>query len=425
MDLLEYQAKKLFRQVGIPVLPSETIANPRELKQLQIPYPVVLKSQVKVGGRGKAGGVKFVTNTIDAIAAARNIFNLSILGEYPEVILAEARYDAQKELFLAVVLDYQLKCPVIFGSISGGMDIKGLVKNLQQVAIKTEFSPFMARGLAVQMGLSGELLLAVSKILEKMYRLFQAKDLDLIEINPLGVDSEGNLMALDGKIAVSDAALGRHPELVNLSGLAKERVSSKTTDIFGNSSAIVTQTLQPTEIRWLDWQNSQGKIALLTNNEDLNLLCWDLICQRKEKPACALVVNGLPAKEQLQEVWAKLQSTSKIKVLLIDLWGTEDINKAIAGMIFELQELASPTRLSNTEEARAIVPTNESKKRSRRSPKEDLEADPADSSVMKLVIRLADENIAFYQQEFCHETIFWTNDLEEALSQAISFSKTT
>ena len=120
MELLEYQAKKLFKMVGIPVLPSQTIRDPRKIKQLQIPYPVVLKSQVSSGGRGKAGGVRFVSNTIDAIAAARTIFNLSILGEYPEVILAEAHYNAVKELFLAVVLDYDRCCPVLWVQPLGG-----------------------------------------------------------------------------------------------------------------------------------------------------------------------------------------------------------------------------------------------------------------------------------------------------------------
>ena len=96
MDLLEYQAKELFREIGIPTLPSQTIKDPRQIKQLQIPYPVVLKSQVRAGGRGKAGGVRFVSNTIDAIAATRTIFQLSILGEYPEVVLAEAHYNTKK-----------------------------------------------------------------------------------------------------------------------------------------------------------------------------------------------------------------------------------------------------------------------------------------------------------------------------------------
>ena len=143
MDLLEYQAKELFSRIGIPVLPSQTVKEPRELKQLQIPYPVVLKSQVRAGGRGKAGGIKFVGNTIDAIAAARTIFNLSILGEYPEFILAEAQYDAQKEFFLAIVLDYKLKLPVLLGSAQGGVNVPLLLDNLQQVVVATEFSPFL------------------------------------------------------------------------------------------------------------------------------------------------------------------------------------------------------------------------------------------------------------------------------------------
>merc|ERR1712178_539671 len=93
--------KELFHQVGIPVLPSQPIAKLSELKHLHIPYPVVLKSQVHSGGRGRAGGIRFVQNTIDAVAAAQAIFSLPILKEYPEVIRAEARYDAQEEFFLS------------------------------------------------------------------------------------------------------------------------------------------------------------------------------------------------------------------------------------------------------------------------------------------------------------------------------------
>ena len=109
MDLLEYQAKKLFQRVGIPVLPSQPLSSASELKSLQIPYPVVLKSQVMASGRAKLGGVKFVSNTIDAIAACQSIFSLAIEKEYPKVVLAESRYNTQKEVFLAIMLDYKLK----------------------------------------------------------------------------------------------------------------------------------------------------------------------------------------------------------------------------------------------------------------------------------------------------------------------------
>jgi succinyl-CoA synthetase beta subunit len=121
MDLLEYQAKQLFQEVGIPILPSQTLSNPSQIKNLTLPYPIVLKSQVRVSGRGKLGGVRFAHNSIDAIAAAHTIFNLSILGEYPEVLLAEARYDSREELFLAIVLDYHLQKPVLMGSVQGGI----------------------------------------------------------------------------------------------------------------------------------------------------------------------------------------------------------------------------------------------------------------------------------------------------------------
>lgn len=405
MDLLEYQAKKLFRQVGIPVLPSETIASPRELKQLQIPYPVVLKSQVKVGGRGKAGGVKFVTNTIDAIAAARTIFNLPILGEVPEIILAEAHYNAQKELFLAIVLDYQLQCPVMFGSMQGGMDVESLIKNLQQVAVKEEFSPFMARNLAVKMGVSNELLLAVSNIIEKMYQLFLSQDLDSIEINPLGVDAANGLMALDGKITINDHAFERHPDLVDLS-----------------TEELDLQPLSDTQINWLDWYDEKGKIAILTNDEDLNLLCWSQISQNKEKPAWGVVIKDLPTQQQWQQIWDKFHLTTNVKVLLIDFWDSQAKQDAISEDLFELCQAFCSPDTSNVAEERAIAPTNSSAKSSRRSIK-DTEATQATLHSLKIVVRLPQSDIKSYREKFVHDAIYWTNSLEDGINKTISWSK--
>ncbi len=213
MDLLEYQAKELFREVGIPVLPSQRIDRPTDLKTLRIPYPIVLKSQVSVGNRGKAGGIRFVENTIDAIAAARTIFNLPILGEYPQVLLAEAKYNTSQEFYLAIVID-RLACrPVLLGSSDGGMNINAILNQIQQVVVYDEFSSFYARRLALKMGLQGDLMLAVSEIIEKMYILMKSQDLDLVEINPVGVDRNGAVMALDGKISVNHHGMGRHPNL--------------------------------------------------------------------------------------------------------------------------------------------------------------------------------------------------------------------
>ena len=214
MDLLEYQAKQLFAQVEIPVLPSQSLFYPSDLKNLHIPYPVVLKSQVFASERIKYGGVRFVENTIDAIAVAQSLFNSPIKGEYPQVILAEARYDVENELFLAIIIDYVLKKPVLLGSAYEGGNIELLLKNLQTCVIEEEFSPFHARYLAHHMGLTGNEIVPVANTLEKMYELLIRYDLDLIEINPLGINQNGEVMALDGKIRVNDYALSRHQNLL-------------------------------------------------------------------------------------------------------------------------------------------------------------------------------------------------------------------
>ncbi len=217
MDLLEYQAKELFRAVGIPVLASQRIDAIQDLKQLTIPYPVVLKSQVYIGGRGRLGGIRFVDNTIDAIAAAQVLFQLPLMGETPKLLLAEAKFPAAQEFYLAVTLNRSLRRLVLLGSTRGGSQVQLEMEAIHQVVVEGEFSAFYARRLALKMGLSGHLMTNVSTVVEKMYYLLVEKDLDLVEINPLGIGATGDVMALGGKIAVNDGALGRHPDLAKLS----------------------------------------------------------------------------------------------------------------------------------------------------------------------------------------------------------------
>ena len=330
MELLEYQAKELFKMVGIPVLPSQTIRDPRKIKQLQIPYPVVLKSQVSSGGRGKAGGVRFVANTIDAIAAARTIFNLSILGEYPEAILAEAHYNAVKELFLAIVLDYDRARPVILGSAFGGMNVDSLLANLQQVVIESEFSLFYARRLAANMGLSGKLICSVAEIIAKMYRLFLETDLDLIEINPLGINDRGELMALDGKISINDNALDRQPILDALSFSQLQKVNY-------HGFYRRNQDFSQISWRWLDWHDLTGEVAIICNSFDSALLSWDLLEQGRATPACALLIENSLTKEtdeslygqKLREALVEIENVAGIKAILVNIWETDAVNRQI------------------------------------------------------------------------------------------------
>jgi succinyl-CoA synthetase beta subunit len=309
MDLLEYQAKELFREVGIPVLPSQRIDRPTDLKALRIPYPIVLKSQVSVGNRGKAGGIKFVENTIDAIAAARTIFNLPISGEYPKVLLAEAKYNTSQEFYLAIVID-RLACrPVLLGSTDGGMNINAILNQIHQVVVYDEFSSFYARRLALKMGLQGDLMLVVSEIIEKMYILMKSQDLDLVEINPLGIDRNGAVMALDGKISVNHYAVGRHPNLKpwQVVDVARNRL--------GTLSPLFT---------------SVGNISILCSGNGLALAMLDGIAQGGGQVAQCIVVDPT-CSEEIQIALDRIGINSatrqdgapEVDVLLIDFVGSE------------------------------------------------------------------------------------------------------
>jgi len=360
MDLLEYQAKSLFRQMAIPILPSQRIDNLADLKGLKIPYPVVLKSQVRAGGRGRAGGIKFVENTIDAVAAAQTIFNLPIEDEYPQVLLAEAKYNADQELYLAVLLDPVARRPVLLGSRQGGMDVEGSIEQMQQVAVDQEFSPFYARRLTLKMGLQGDLIQSVSTIVEKMYRLFVEKDLDLVEINPLGISPRGEVMALDGKVTANDDALGRHPDLAALSeqrqssGLARERRSPHAPGDRLNSNSKVQHSPRPefdpksqspiSNSESLQLIELDGNIGILCNGVGLTMATLDAVTHQGGKPANFVNMGSLErydaanALRDCAELGLELVAQDKnVKVILVNILGSasksEEIIAAVAGYL--------------------------------------------------------------------------------------------
>ncbi|NJO42866.1 MAG: succinate--CoA ligase subunit beta [Cyanobacteria bacterium CRU_2_1] len=339
MDLLEYQAKELFRQIGIPVLPSQRINSPRDLKELRIPYPIALKSQVSTSGRKKAGGIKFVENTIDAVAAARSIFHLSIMGKYPDVLLAEAKYNAEREFYLAVVLDGSTRRPLLLGSQSGGEEIESRLDQMHHVIVDQEFSPFYARRLTLKMGLEGSLIQSISVIIEKMYRLFIQQDLDLIEINPLAVSATGELMALDGKVIINDAALGRHLSLLELIGSLPNPISKPIDSSFDP----VGDRLSPT--CGLNLIGLDGNIGVLCNGAGLTMATLDLLYKAKGKPAGFIDLGGeyryyCPSntlEERIEQGLELIAHDRRIKAILVNILGGSisclHVAKAIAAYL--------------------------------------------------------------------------------------------
>ncbi|BAG02808.1 MAG: succinyl-CoA synthetase subunit beta [Microcystis flos-aquae DF17] len=394
MDLLEYQAKEIFAQVGIPILPSQPIHEPGGLKRLNIPYPIVLKSQVRAGGRGKAGGVKFVANTIDAIAAAHAIFHLPIAGEYPEVILAEARYNPQQEIFLAILLDYHLQRPVLLGASQGGMDVDSLLATMQKVVIEERFSPYLCRQLAVSMGLRGSLIESISQILEKMYSLFVSKDLDIIEINPLGINEAGEVMALDGKISVNDAALARHLDLLAL-----------TPPQLQSPWSIIDQT---------------GRIAMISNGQGLMSSIWDVLAGQGAKLAAWLILEERLELEQLNEqIEAGLQQFQllpDLKVVIVDIVSYPDFGQKAIESISNYYRSYSPLSPGRGSGERTI--------RATRQERQTLEPRPfPNPTVPQIIFRvLADSKAIDLSRSLADVNFHWLESLEEVVTAAIKLA---
>ncbi|YAI81457.1 MAG: ATP-grasp domain-containing protein [cyanobacterium endosymbiont of Rhopalodia sterrenbergii] len=419
MDLLEYQAKELFHRVGIPILPSQPIVNLSEIKHLHIPYPVVLKSQVRSGGRGKAGGIRFVENTIDAIVAAQAIFSLAILGEYPEVILAEARYDTKSEFFLSILLDYKLQRPVLLGSPKGGIDVETLFEHMEKVVVDSDFSPFYARRLAVKMGLKGELIQTVSLILEKMYQIFREKDLDLIEINPLAVSPTGEVMALDGKIAVNDAALSRHRDLVELLTSSKLENSSI---VF---KPVIPKPLTISQVCVIKTTSGEGNIGIISNGWGLTLTSWELLVYEQGNPACGWMLSeqeGLISLiEQLTTALEQAIKSTHIKVLLINILGSLETSKVIAEGIADYFQ---PYLKRETDFREDLFPrsfrTNSFEHQQDGQPQNRL------SQVTKLpslVVRLLGSDLESIKESLSGLDINSTEDLGQAITTTVSLAK--
>lgn len=349
MDLLEYQAKELFRYVGIPVLPSQRIDRIQDLKHLSIPYPIVLKSQVHVGGRGRLGGIRFVATTIDAIAAAQVLFNLSIMGEKPTALLAEKKFQADREFYLAVTLNRSLRRLVLLGSTQGGNEVRSAIDSAHQVVVEGEFSPFYARRLALKMGLEGPLMTAVSLVVEKMYYLLVEKDLDLVEINPLGVGNNGEVMALDGKVTVNDGAIGRHPDLAAFDGQPRHQPQPPTTDDlswFEAPELSVQSTLE-----------TQGIVGILCNGSGLTMATMDSFYQAGGKPIAFLNIgsethhnwNVQTFCDRLLQGLDAMSQKPQVEVILLNLISGIVSGEAIAQTLLEFLQTKTRSASSATE----------------------------------------------------------------------------
>lgn len=305
MDLYEYEAKKIFSEGGITVPPSVRVTKPDELAKVHIGFPVTLKIQVLSGGRGKAGGIKFANNLKEGKEIAANLLKMEIKGSKAESVLVEPKLVIARELYLAVTLDRERGCPIFIASAEGGVEIESSDKVLT-MPIPNPYHPFVGRELARQLGFTGNLLVKVADVATKLYKIFESKDLDLAEINPLIITDGDEVLALDGKITVNDDALGRQRyfdgwqdrHMVDLP--ERERRSKKI---------------------GLNLVELEGNIGILCNGAGLTMATMDMVKKFGGRPGNFLDVGGGSDTEKTLEALEIVNSNPECDVMLLNILG--------------------------------------------------------------------------------------------------------
>ncbi len=320
MNLHEYQAKALFRDYGMPVPNGIVATTPAEAeaaaRSLTTPR-VVVKAQVHAGGRGKAGGVQLVDSPSAAAEAAASMlgrrlvtFQTDASGQPVNSVLVEETCTIARELYLGAVLDRSARRITIMASTEGGMEIEKVAAQSPEKIHKTRIHPvvglmpYQARELGFALGLTGEQLKPFGRLLSGLARLFEEKDLSLLEINPLVVTGDGELLCLDGKINIDGSALYRHPDLVAMRDESQE---------------------DPREIRAaqsdLNYVALDGNIGCMVNGAGLAMATMDIIKLHGGEPANFLDVGGSATAERVAEALKIILSDEKVKGILVNIFG--------------------------------------------------------------------------------------------------------
>jgi len=217
MKLYEYKAKELLSRHGIPVPKGMLVRSSKELERLD--FPAAIKAQVLVGGRGKAGGIKFADDLDQARKAIDSILGMEIGGYKVKQVLVEQRLDIEKEFYLSVTIDRAARAPLLMASAEGGVDIEDVPDEKifkKHLSPFIGISPYILRAMKSKLQLSKEITSQIGGIVPKLYETFREEDAELVEINPLILTREGDLIAGDAKITIEDNALYRHPEYKGL-----------------------------------------------------------------------------------------------------------------------------------------------------------------------------------------------------------------
>ncbi|MEM1589084.1 MAG: succinate--CoA ligase subunit beta, partial [Candidatus Bathyarchaeia archaeon] len=319
MRLLEFQGKNIFRNYGIPVPQGFVAQTLKETEQnlniIDLSFPIVLKAQVPVGGRGKAGGVQKAVNVPEALVAAEKLFN-SRIGNYPvHLILVEEMRTVVRELYLAVAVDTQEKAPLLLASPMGGIDIEMQARQHPDAVIKKplpigqEIPNYILRFLRKKINLEDVLFEDLQRVIRRMLHIFYDHDAVLVEINPLAVTPQG-LCALDAKVILDDAAWERHQ-------VEWEIIKREQTLAHGERG----EDELLADASGLTYVRLSGNIGIISDGAGTGMLTLDLIKEFGGAPACFCDLGGLAGPETMKKALAVMHANPDVKVVLISLIG--------------------------------------------------------------------------------------------------------
>ncbi|HWC05713.1 MAG TPA: ADP-forming succinate--CoA ligase subunit beta [Gemmatimonadota bacterium] len=350
MKVHEYQAREIFRRHGLPVPPDRVAATPEEAEAAakELGGPVVVKAQVLVGGRGKAGGVKLAVTPEEARGKAADILGMEIKGIEVERVLVAPAVDIASEAYAGIVVDRASRRPVMMVSAAGGVDIEEVARDtpekIRRIGIDPRYGLLGHQANALGFALYDDLTLVrrAAELFQGLYDAFVDIDASLAEINPMVVTKAGELLAIDAKINLDDNALFRHPDLEKLRDVSDEEP--------GETEA---------REKGLSYVKLDGNIGCIVNGAGLAMATMDLIKYYGAEPANFLDIGGSSNPEKVVNAMRIILSDPNVKAILFNIFGgitrCDDVANGIVEALERLEvDVPIVIRLTGTNEAEAL-----------------------------------------------------------------------
>ncbi len=353
MKLHEYQSKQIFAKYGIPIPKGRVAATASEAKAIaeELGGRVVIKSQVLVGGRGKAGGVKLAKDPEEAEQLAGHILGMEIKGLPVRKVLVDEAAAIESEIYFSITNDRAARKPVMIASAAGGMEIEEVAAKTPEKIIKVHIDPllglrdYQARDIAASIDLPRDNWKEFGQIAIGLWRAYSGSDATLAEINPLVITKDKHLLAVDGKMLIDDNALYRHPDLAEMRDIDEEAPSETEARRYG-----------------LTFIKLDGNIGCMVNGAGLAMTTMDIVKLFGGEPANFLDIGGGAGADKVAAAMRIILSDPNVKAVLLNIFGGITRCDEVARGILEAMDEIKPkvpmvVRLvgTNAEEGRALL----------------------------------------------------------------------